>query len=97
MTVAGYFDEFFFFFSIVNVMAVFTIKLNNTLQDPFINDLVDNLNKLKDKINDKNKDINDIDENLPESEDNIIENNQIELETRRTQNNCAVYLKTAMV
>ena len=55
-------------------MAVFTIKSNNTLQDPFINDLVDDLNKLKDKINDKNKDINDIDENLPESEDYIHEN-----------------------
>ena len=55
-------------------MAVFTIKLNNTLQDPFINDLVDDLNKLKDKINDKNKDIDDIDENLPESEDYIHEN-----------------------
>ena len=78
-------------------MVVFTIKLNNTLQDPFINDLVDDLNKLKDKINDKDKDINDIDDNLPESEDNIIENNQIELETRHTQNNCAVYLKIAMV
>ena len=29
-------------------MVVFTIKLNNTLQDPFINDLVDDLKKLKD-------------------------------------------------
>ena len=84
MTVAGYFDEFFFFFSIVNVMAVFTIKLNNTLQDPFINDLVDNLNKLKDKINDKNKDINDIDENLPESEDYIHENEPNSSKTLRT-------------
>ena len=53
------------------VMAVFTIKINNTL---FINDLHDELNKLKDKINDKNKDIHDLDDNLPESEDNIEEN-----------------------
>ena len=36
-------------------MAVFTIKLNNTLLDPFINVLVDELNKLKYKINDKTK------------------------------------------
>ena len=33
---------------------------------------------------------------VPGSEDNIIENNQKELETRRTRNNCAVYLKVAM-
>ena len=36
-------------------MAVFTIKLNNTLLDPFINVLVDELNKLKYKVNDKTK------------------------------------------
>ena len=36
-------------------MAVFNIKLKNTLQDPFINVLVDELNKLKDKVNDKTK------------------------------------------
>ena len=50
------------------------IKLNNTLQDPFINVLDDELNKLKDKNNDKNKDTDNIDVNLPESEDNIHEN-----------------------
>ena len=50
-----------------------------------------------DKNSDKTKDTNDINEDLPGSEDNIIENNQIELETRRTRNNCAVYLKVAMV
>ena len=40
-------------------MAVFTIKLNNTLQDPFINVLVDELNKLKD--GDTVKDIDKVD------------------------------------
>ena len=55
------------------------------------------INNLKDKNSDKTKDTNDINEDLPGSEDNIIENNQKELETRRTRNNCAVYLKLAMV
>ena len=49
------------------------------------------INNLKDKNSDKTKDTNDINEDLPGSEDNIIENNQIELETRLTRNNCAVY------
>ena len=51
-----------------------TIRLNNTLCEPFINVLDDELNKLKDKNNDKNKDTDNIDVNLPESEDNIHEN-----------------------
>ena len=55
------------------------------------------INNLKDKNSDKTKDTNDINKDLPRSEDNIIENNQIELETRCTRNNCAVYLKLAMV
>ena len=40
------------------------IKLNNTLQDPFIKDNVEELNKLKHKI----VDIDKISDNLPESE-----------------------------
>ena len=51
-----------------------TIRLNNTLHEPFINVLDDELNKLKDKYNDKNKDTEDLNGNLPESEDNIHEN-----------------------
>ena len=37
-------------FSIVNVMAVFTIKLNEYFLDTFIEVLVDELNKLEHKI-----------------------------------------------
>ena len=78
-------------------MAVFHHQLDNTFHEPFINVLVAKINNLKDKNSDKTKDTNDINEDLPGSEDNIIENNQKELETRRTRNNCAVYLKLAMV
>ena len=46
---AGYFDGFFFF-SIVNVMAVFHHQLDNTFHEPFINVLVAKINNLKDKI-----------------------------------------------
>ena len=40
-------------FSIVNVMAVLTIKLNKYSLDTFIEVLVDELNKLEHKNNDK--------------------------------------------
>ena len=68
-----------FFFIIVSVIADFTIELNNTFQDTFINVLDDELNNLKD-IHVNKMNINKIDDILPESEDISIEKLTKELE-----------------
>ena len=61
-----------------NVMASFTIKLNNTFQDTFINVLDAKINNLKDIIVNEIG-IDETNDEIPESEDNSIENNQMSL------------------
>ena len=58
------------------VMASFTIKLNNTFQDTFINVLDAKINNLKDIIVNEIG-IDETNDEIPESEDNSIENNQM--------------------
>ena len=57
-------------------MASFTIKLNNTFQDTFINVLDAKINNLKDIIVNEIG-IDETNDEIPESEDNSIENNQM--------------------
>ena len=59
--------------------------------------LLDELNKLEHKNNDKIEYIDKIGNDLPESRRFTSNTNQKELETHHTGNNCAVYLKVAMV